>query len=284
MNFTREPVIETIISPKEGYRLLVRSSKASGQEEYQVDAVEVVSFGNSFFFRSLEKPRSFLVPVSDYEVVEVKEARVTLKNAPIDRTIKISGGREAPMRTPREVPERREEQEESAVAEEGIAAGQPHQQHPRGDRRRDRRRHRRRRGDRQERGDHPERVEHDSNRETPKHDTNVEGGGTSDETQVSSSMFTPLFPPPPTLISETLSRYKEKDRGLSEGSVFSKPVEEEQPKHEEKKKKKDDDEDNYSDSEGNQLHRVVTTSSSMSFVQESSYTSFTPSFPPGDWR
>ena len=103
VNFTREPIIETIITPKDGYKLVVRNSKGGNQEEFSVDAVEVVSFGHSFFFRSLEKPRSFLVPASDYEVLEVKETRVVLKNVGPERAIKIGGGREAPVRQqPRE--------------------------------------------------------------------------------------------------------------------------------------------------------------------------------------
>lgn len=93
MNFTREPIIETVISPKEGYKLVVRNSKGGSQEEYVVDAIEVVSFGHSFFFRSLERPKSFLVPVSDYEIIETKETRVVLKNASFERSIKIGGGR-----------------------------------------------------------------------------------------------------------------------------------------------------------------------------------------------
>lgn len=273
MNFTREPVIETIITPKEGYRLLVRSSKAAGQEEYQVEAVEVVSFGHSFFFRSLEKPKSFLVPVSDYEIVEVKETRVMLKNAPIERSIKIGGGREAPTRPHKEAPERREEQE-PATAEEGA----PQEQHPRGDRRRgDRRRHRRRRGDRHPHAEHFDRGEEGRQRDA-KPEPVGEGGGTDDETKVSSSMFTSLFPPPPTLISETLSRYKEKDLGLSEEGVFPKPVEEEE-KHKKHEKKKGHDEPPFSDNEGNQLSRVTTSDI---FVQET-FTTFTPPFP-GDYR
>ena len=71
MNFTREPIIETIISPKDGYKLCVRNSKVAGAEEFFVDAIEVVSFGNSFFFRGIERPKPFLVPVSDYEIFEV---------------------------------------------------------------------------------------------------------------------------------------------------------------------------------------------------------------------
>lgn len=285
MNFTREPIIETIITPKEGFKLQVRNSKGGGQEEYLVDAVEVVSFGHSFFFRSLEKPKSFLVPVSDYEIVEVKEARVALKHAGPERgAIKISGGREAPFRPQREPsPERAEAPAEEREEEE--VAGQPGQaaQGQREGRRRDRRRHRRRRGDRFETQEGGERTEagQEAKDITPP-EAGAEGGGASDETQVSSSMFTSLFPPPSTLISETLSRYKEKDSGLSEGGFFPKPIEEEERlKHE---KKEDDDEDvsgGSSDSEGSQLSRVATTS--MSFVQES-FTSFTRPFSQNDYH
>lgn len=102
MNFTREPIIETIIAPKEGFKLLVRSSKGhTTGDEFLVDAVEVVSFGNALFFRSLERPRAFLVPVTDYEVLEVKEARLALKGGPTEKNIKIGGGREGTLR-PRE--------------------------------------------------------------------------------------------------------------------------------------------------------------------------------------
>ena len=95
MDFTREPVIQTVITPKEGCKLVVRSSKGLSQEEYFVDAVEVVSFGGAVFFRSLEKPKNFLLPVTDYEILEVREARMVLKHVGMDRSIKIGGGREA---------------------------------------------------------------------------------------------------------------------------------------------------------------------------------------------
>ena len=62
MNFTREPIIETVITPREGCKLVVRSSKANGQEDYFVDAVEVVSFGRSLFFRSQERPQVLYGP------------------------------------------------------------------------------------------------------------------------------------------------------------------------------------------------------------------------------
>lgn len=104
MDFTREPIIETVITPKEGCKLVVRSSKNGGQEEYFVDAVEVVSFGNASFFRSLERPKCFLVPVTDYEVLEVREARMILKHVGVDRSsIKIGGGRDGGVRSMRDL-------------------------------------------------------------------------------------------------------------------------------------------------------------------------------------
>ena len=93
MNFTREPIIETIITPRDGCKLTIRNSKGGSQEEYFVEAIEVVSFGQSMFFRSQERPKSFLLPVTDYEVVEAKETRVVLKNAPLEGNIKIGGGK-----------------------------------------------------------------------------------------------------------------------------------------------------------------------------------------------
>lgn len=104
MNFTREPVIETIITPKDGYKLTVRNSKGGSQEEYCVDALEVVSFGHSIFFRSEERPKAFLLPVAEYEVVETKETRVVLKNAPLEGSIKIGGGKV--IKPPKEVEEK----------------------------------------------------------------------------------------------------------------------------------------------------------------------------------
>ena len=122
MNFTREPIIETVITPREGCKLVVKSSKSSAQEEYLVDAVEVVSFGNSLFFRSQERPKSFLVPVSDYEVLESKESRIVLKNTNADQAIKIGGGRDAPP------PPRRESHPEDATLSDSRPAPEGRQQ------------------------------------------------------------------------------------------------------------------------------------------------------------
>ncbi|MBS0653773.1 MAG: hypothetical protein JSR39_09670 [Verrucomicrobia bacterium] len=259
MNFTREPIIETIISPKDGFKLLVRSSKAGSSEEYFVDAVEVVSFGRAFFFRSLERPKAFLVPASDYEVLEVKETRVALKNVSHERSIKIGGGREAPVRHREREPQVvKEKEEESASAEEAsttegetveVTAAEP-----RMDRRRDRRRHRRRRqSDDQEWSDRNKGHEQQPREaEAPKSDAVSEGGGAQDEVKTSSSMFSSLFPPPPTLISETLSRYKDKEASENAPSA---PAQEEARQEEPpavKKKEKEDD----TGSESAPLHRV----------------------------
>lgn len=170
MDFTREPIIETVISAKEGHKLLVRSSKISGAEEYNVDAVEVVSFGSVQFFRAQEKPRPFLVPVTDYEVLEMREMRLPIKSASHERTIKIASKKEGGKKP--HVKETIEEKAESR--EEGE-----------GKKKRTRRRTRRKKGEESV-------VE--------------ETVGASEELPPPRK---PLVPPPTTLISETISRYKD---------------------------------------------------------------------------
>ncbi len=200
MNFTREPIIETVISPREGFKLLVRSSKGGSQEEYYVDALEVVSFGHSFFYRSLERSKAFLVPVSDYEVCEVKEMRVALKNAPHERNIKIGGGREASLK--REPAEETEGSQEEQIPPQEARQAQ--------DRKRGgRNRNRRRRGDDrwEDRRQNP--PADGTKDESPRDEgSSNEESGSMDEAQPSQS-FTRLIPPPPTLISQTISRYKD---------------------------------------------------------------------------
>lgn len=237
MNFTREPIIETIITPKDGYKLVVRNSKGGNQEEYHVDAVEVVSFGHSFFFRSMERPKSFLVPVSDYEIVELKETRVVLKNVNIERSIKIGGGRQ-PQQQPQ--PQFKETQEEVVAVEEVSSEASLEANTatvssmiPKSERKRDRRRNRRsRRGQTQE-----ERHQDGVSKETVQiiAEPPAQGGGQNDEAQVSSSMFSSLFPPPPTLISETIGRYKEKNIDSTEGDLLSHPIEEKKKRKKEEK-------------------------------------------------
>jgi len=270
VNFTREPIIETIISPKEGCKLLVRNSKGGSNEEYYVDAVEVVSFGHSFFFRCLERPKSFLVPATDYEIMEVKEARVVLKNVSHERNIKIGGGRDAPVRPVREQPVEKEfEAEEEGPEEE--AGEQTTDNRP--DRRRDRRRRRHRRpsdqGEEwQERRPHEQQApQKEKETETPT--IEGEGGGATAEAKVSATMFSTLFPPPPTLISETISRYK--DQGFADAAFFSKPVAEkaEKPPVPEKAEEPLEKPDEDVGSDSTPLNRVTTAS----IYEEASVTS-----------
>ena len=91
MNFTREPIIETIISAKEGYKLKIKNTRNSPDSEYLVDAVQVVSFGSTFFYRSCESAVFFLLPTQEFEIVQVRQSKILLK-VPVERSIKIAGG------------------------------------------------------------------------------------------------------------------------------------------------------------------------------------------------
>ena len=177
MNFTREPIIETVITPKEGCKLVVRNSKGGGQEEFFVDAVEVVSFGNSLFFRSTERPKTFLVPVSDYEILELKETRMVLKNVAHDRSIKIGGGRDSSR------------QKESSESEEDAP------------KKREKRRPRRRKKAADPDKQQPEKQQP----EMSKAEAMIKG---TDEPEEEKKEMKKLFPPPPKLIKDRLSSYK----------------------------------------------------------------------------
>lgn len=197
MDFTREPIIETVITPKEGCKLVVRSSKSVGQEEYFVDAVEVVTFGSAIFFRSTERPKPFIVPASDYEVLEVREARIVLKNVGSDRSIKIAGGRESHPKIAKEIVEEKLETAEAVpeTADKGDA---------RNDRKRDRRRQSRRRRGRDEINTEVQGSETEQRIDLPA--PHVPLPLASEIT--TSPLLSSLLAPPP-LISETISRYKE---------------------------------------------------------------------------
>lgn len=199
MNFTREPIIETIITPKDSFKLLVRCSKDRGGEEYSVDAVEIVSFGNALFFRSSERSKPFLLPVTDFEIIEVKETRVVLKNASFDRSIKIGGGKEASLKTSKEKPEEPEKVDQIL------------------EKKRERRRHRRKKS-----------VNQENTAESPAtcEKTTIEGGDAEDEIQVSSSIVTRLIPPPPGLISDNYPKIDKEIVDSTEGDVLSNSLEE----------------------------------------------------------
>lgn len=204
MDFTREPIIETVITPREGCKLVVRSSKGPGQEEFFVDALEVVSFGNSFFFRSTERPKSFIVPTSDYEVLEVREARMVLKNVGTERTIKIAGGRETTPRQHKEhAPQQQQPQQQPQKTEEAKAPAD--KDAAKVDKKRDRRRnYRKRRGRGREDGTVEEGQEDQVDLPAPA----VSEDERLEDLQSGTSIVSTLLPPPPTLISESLQRYK----------------------------------------------------------------------------
>lgn len=215
MNFTREPIIETVITPRDGSKLVVRNSKGNGQEDYHVDAVEVVSFGHSFFFRSVERPKSFLVPVGDYEILELRETRLALKNVSAERSIKIGGGRDAPPRphrereshppaTPSEEPVSSDALEENVQSEAAPQAESPRD--PRNDRKRDRRRRGRRGG--RDRGPQDNRSSEIPNAAEGSELIEEEAPLSEEAVVKPPSFISKLFPPPPTLIKETLGRYK----------------------------------------------------------------------------
>lgn len=215
VNFTREPIIETILSPKDGYKLCIKNSKITGAEEIFVDVVEVVSFGSACFFRGQERPKPFLVPVSDYEIFEVKETRVVLKNVSHDRNIKIGGGREAFQKSPAKeaaVVEEEVVEESAVVADSSVGA------EGKGDKKRDRRRNRRKRlAEEKKETLHKERLQAV---EDGVEESLVEEEVVLEEIipeKSSSSLFAHLLPPPPTLISEKLGKLKEK--GLVEPAV-----------------------------------------------------------------
>lgn len=240
MDFTREPIIETVITPREGCTLVIRSSKGSGQEEYFVDALEVVIFGNAIFFRSRERPKAFLVPATDYEVLEVRETRLVLKNVGLDRSIKIAGGREASLRTTREPPAKAEVQEQLVESQaqshpdsasqlagtpETAAGAAEGKLDGRIDKKRDRRRNYRRRRGRDDEG----KVETEGTHVNVPEGTSVElppPDLTQDEITASATsapvvaVLSSLLAPPPNLISETIARYK--DNALFKGAFFLK--------------------------------------------------------------
>ncbi len=232
VDFTREPIIETIITPKEGCKLVVRSSKSVGQEEYFVDALEVVSFGHCLFYRSVERPKAFLVPTADYEVLEVRETRMVLKNVGLDRSIKIGGGREPNVRQPKEIVEKHEP---AVVSEEVIQETADVIPIPdaveggRVDKKRDRRRHYRRRRGRDDTSpaEGTEGSDDSDNKSAskidlpePKKSSNSPEATTHEPATVTPTMMSSLLPPPPQLISETIKLYK--DNALFQGAFYNK--------------------------------------------------------------
>lgn len=191
MDFTREPLVETVITPKEGFKLIIRASSGNSEEEYSVGAVEVVSFGNCYFFRSLEKPKAFLLPMTEYEVVESRETRTVLKKPQIEKNIKIGGGKK---------PDK--EDREDAPKEES--------------KKREKKRSRKRRSTKDEK---------------PKEETPKEEGAEGEKKEESAPPRRTLLPPPTSLISDQIDRYK--NYLVEQGALLPEELEEAEKKIEE---------------------------------------------------
>lgn len=134
----------------------------------------------------------------DYEVVETKELRSALKVASADRSIRIGGGRDASVRPPQQREQQEEENSEGVEERE-----QPSNE--RFDKKRDN--NRRRRGRRREPQNEQQKQEH-SAEEGPNEPELAAQTVDKESVEVAPSFISKLFPPPPVLIKETLSRYK----------------------------------------------------------------------------
>jgi hypothetical protein len=221
VDFTREPIIETVVTPKEGCKLVVRSSKAGGHEEYFVDSVEVVSFGNSVFFRSQERPKAFIVPAADYEVLEVREARMVLKNVGLDRSIKIGGGRENNNQKQQKEPVQEKVQPQQPIEiESGVQSMETTTESKPEGRKKDRRKqYRKRRGsvDASVIEGGGEGLENEPRQDCLAQEPRI---SSSEATGQPSGVMSAFLAPPPMLISETIARYK--DNALFKGAFYTK--------------------------------------------------------------
>lgn len=93
MYFTREPIIQTIISAREGYTICIRS--LSTEEEVQVEVVELVTFDTMSFYRCTEKGTMYLLPANNYQILEERVQSMVLKTTGRkDKEIRIGKGKE----------------------------------------------------------------------------------------------------------------------------------------------------------------------------------------------
>ncbi|WP_080141493.1 GrgA family transcription factor [Chlamydia suis] len=120
MYFTRDPVIETVITSREGYKLSIRNSKHLSQDPFVVEAIEVICLGGTSFFRNCDHCKPFLVPAADYEVTEVRDAKINLKAVGLDRGVKIVGGRDALLKMPKVSPSVPVQEEGGTSPEEEV--------------------------------------------------------------------------------------------------------------------------------------------------------------------
>ena len=213
MDFTREPVLETIITPKEGFRIVVRNSKVPGQEEYSVDALEVVSFGSHCFYRNLERPKAFLVPASDYEIIEAREGKMTFKMASSEGLARLPP---PPRESARSAPKEKEiERKEANIPQKAPAVREAPEESSLESRKKDRRpKPRRRRPGREETEEEGRVAESVPEQPAPKVTVGV--------------TMPSVLPPPTTLIRDDLERLRKDEQ--YKGAFFpAEEVDEEPP-------------------------------------------------------
>ena len=216
------------MSARDGFKLVLKNSKMSVGSEVSAEVIEIVSFSGNVFYRSQDRSKNFLLPASDYEVQEVKDSRLVLKNITLEKSNKLQN-------PPKESTSR--EIEDELVAEESgdiEAVSEPASTSAssgssRLERRRERRRNRRRRQSEDKANQDKSHVVSAGAPEGESLEESVQSE-VSDEEIVTQAVPLPvihLIPPPTTLISQTLARYKEKEPMTeSENSqeVSSEPV------------------------------------------------------------
>ena len=205
-----------------------------GQEEHFVGAIEVVTFGAASFFRSLERPKPFIVPVTDYEVIEVREQRLVLKaKMPDGGSVKIGHGHEEQKKEP----SKNEGEEKEEVS-------------PKVEKRKERRQRQRKKDKQTKEKGNQEKKQPEESKEAVKESVMKEAAtqeteilkGALEETAVQEegikephlfsdkedleqppALFRTVLPPPATLIRENLNKLREDQE--YQGAFYDKDVE-----------------------------------------------------------
>lgn len=212
MHFTREPIVESIISARDGYKLVLKNSKATSNSEISTEVVEIVSFSGTIFFRSQDRSKNFLLPATDFEISEVKDSRLVLKNISLEKSSKLQNpARETSAHDISE--ETSEEVVVSADSDADVASvsSSNNSNQTRLERRRERRRNRRRRHSEDKTSE--DKKEGSSEAVIENHQESTDHVDETEQSIPAAAVVIPtlnLIPPPTTLISQTLARYKEK--------------------------------------------------------------------------
>lgn len=208
MHFTREPIVESVLSARDGYKLVLKNSKLASTTDISAEVIEIVSFTGTLFYRSQDRSKNFLLPASDFEISEVKDARLVLKNISLEKSSKLQNfQRETTTVEPDFDDEESKAEDNATQVDQEVSNQQASGQNTRLERRRERRRNRRRRHSEERQSDDKKdaAVAEVSTQEEP-----LEKVTTEEMSHANVIPTLNLIPPPTTLISQTLARYKEK--------------------------------------------------------------------------